>query len=706
VLRAWVWVLGALALGAAVPGAAPQQGSRPSQLPAEVARQALQPAGAPPVDVLNAEKGWAGADVLMALARSDDERVRAAAARALGRLEDPNLVLPILSLPRLPVAARGDAIAQSLNGFDPARDPRLVQTVLEWLHVNGDIPLDQKTINVVSEVMMPLARIRYANADQMRKAESMIRRIAIFARPDPRIKPIYVEGVHALEVLARINARVAALHEDTVADLQKAMNKQSANDSDIVRRHALAALINGRSLTAETETVALEDDDPEVRRLATTVLSGSGAGLDADTRTELIVRRLEDKSAPVRYEALRAYVRHAARTNGCGPILDLRADADLHIALAATDALGDLCKDDEDITGLLVADARVPSVTGSWHRETHAFVALAKRSPEKAAMMMEAFVSHPVWWVRMYAAGAAAVTGDLVRLEKLAYDVNDNVREAAIEPLRRLKRAEAEPAIVAALDRDDIQLLRTAALLLKESPATPSLSRPLIATLLRVTKSGAETSRDARLALLDAIAVHTTPEDSTMLLPLLRDFDPKVAERAARLIGQWTGRTVAAEPVPPPRGWPQEYLDLRQCVSVSLAGSGGTFMLRMQPAVAPIAVDRFLKLATKDKYYNGLTFHRVVPNFVIQGGSPGANEYAGHREYMRDEVGGRNVRGSVGLSTRGRNTGDAQIYINLVDNNRLDHDYTVFATVVDMAAVDKIAEGDTIRSIDPAKCGG
>ena len=702
---AWLWVLGASVVGAGVLGAQ-QPTPAPRQIPSEVSRQAVQPAGAPPIDVLNAEKGWAAADVLMALVRSDDERVRIAAARALGRLEDPNLVLPILSLPRLSIGARGNAIAQSLNKFDPATDPRLVQTALEWLYVNGDVPLDQKTINLVWVVMMPLGRIRYANADQMRKAESMIRRLAIFARPDPRIKPIYEEGVHALEVLARVNTRVAALHEDTIADLEKAVNKQSANDSETVRRHAFAALINGRGLAAETETIALKDDDWQLRRLAMTVLFGSGAGLDADTRSELIVRGLEDKSAPVRYEALRAYVRHTARTNGCGPIVDLRSDADLHIALAAIDALGDLCKDDEDITGLLVADARVPSTIGPWHRETHAFVALAKRSPEKAGIMMEAFATHPVWWVRMYAAGAAAVTGDLVRLEKLAYDDNDNVREAAIEPLRRLKRAGAEPAIVAALERDDIQLLRTAALLLKEPPATPSLSRPLVTALLRVTKRASETSRDARLALLDAIAVHTTPEDSTMLLPLLRDFDPMVAGRAAQTIGQLTGRIPSTEPVPPPRGWPQEYLDLRQCVSVNLAGSGGTFTLRMQPAVAPIAVDRFLKLAMKDKYYNGLTFHRVVPNFVIQGGSPGANEYAGHKEYMRDEVGGRNVRGSVGLSTRGRNTGDAQIYINLVDNNRLDYDYTVFATVVDMAAVDKIVEGDVIRSIDPVKCGG
>ena len=73
---------------------------------------------------------------------------------------------------------------------------------------------------------------------------------------------------------------------------------------------------------------------------------------------------------------------------------------------------------------------------------------------------------------------------------------------------------------------------------------------------------------------------------------------------------------------------------------------------------------------------------------MIQGGSPGANEYSGHKEYMRDEIGARNSRGTVGLSTRGRNTADAQFFINLVDNPRLDHDYTVFASVLpeDMAA--------------------
>ena len=110
---------------------------------------------------------------------------------------------------------------------------------------------------------------------------------------------------------------------------------------------------------------------------------------------------------------------------------------------------------------------------------------------------------------------------------------------------------------------------------------------------------------------------------------------------------------------------------------------------------------RFARLA-RAGYYNGLTFHRVVPNFVIQGGSPGANEYVGDASFMRDEVGTwPHVRGAVGISTRGHDTGDAQIFVDLVDNPRLDHVYTVFGQVLNgIDIVDRILEGDVIERIE------
>jgi cyclophilin family peptidyl-prolyl cis-trans isomerase len=92
----------------------------------------------------------------------------------------------------------------------------------------------------------------------------------------------------------------------------------------------------------------------------------------------------------------------------------------------------------------------------------------------------------------------------------------------------------------------------------------------------------------------------------------------------------------------------------------------------------------------------------VVANFVIQGGSPRANEYAGDALYLRDEIGPlTHERGTLGISTRGRDTGDAQIFVNLVDNLRLDFNYTVWGRVTSgMDVVDSILEGDVIDRID------
>ena len=126
----------------------------------------------------------------------------------------------------------------------------------------------------------------------------------------------------------------------------------------------------------------------------------------------------------------------------------------------------------------------------------------------------------------------------------------------------------------------------------------------------------------------------------------------------------------------------------------------GTMTLCLDPTLAPSTVNNFVFLA-RNQFYDGLKFHRVEANFVIQGGSPGANEYVGDASFMRDEVGTwPHVRGAVGISTRGHDTGDAQIFIDLVDNPRLDHQYTVFAQVLNgIEVVDQILEGDVIESI-------
>jgi cyclophilin family peptidyl-prolyl cis-trans isomerase len=224
-----------------------------------------------------------------------------------------------------------------------------------------------------------------------------------------------------------------------------------------------------------------------------------------------------------------------------------------------------------------------------------------------------------------------------------------------------------------------------------------------VEALERITADGAETSRDTRLALLARLREVGTPRLAERLRPALRDFDPVVAESASALLSTWTGRAVPSAAAPRTLvGIPQgEIAALRGATIRLLMASGDTIDAELLTDEAPLTVARIARLARRG-YYDGLTFHRVVPNFVIQGGSPGANEYAGDGPYLRDELTARShERGTFGISTRGRDTGDAQLFVNLVDNARLDYDYTVWARVVrGMDVLDRIGEGDVIRRLE------
>ena len=146
---------------------------------------------------------------------------------------------------------------------------------------------------------------------------------------------------------------------------------------------------------------------------------------------------------------------------------------------------------------------------------------------------------------------------------------------------------------------------------------------------------------------------------------------------------------------PPPMS-----IDTSATYRATISTAKGTIVMDLDPSIAPLSVNNFVTLA-RDGFYDGLTFHRVEPTFVLQGGSPGANEYMGDGPYMRDEPGVAHTRGTIGISTRGRDTGDAQIFVNLVDSPRLDHAYTVFAVVErGMEVADRVVEGDVMARVE------
>ena len=119
---------------------------------------------------------------------------------------------------------------------------------------------------------------------------------------------------------------------------------------------------------------------------------------------------------------------------------------------------------------------------------------------------------------------------------------------------------------------------------------------------------------------------------------------------------------------------------------------------------APNTVDNFTKLA-KDGFYDGLTFHRVLPNFVIQGGCPDGTGAGGPGYSIKCELDGDNQyhdRGVLSMAHAGRDTGGSQFFVcHSRDNTaHLDRNHTCFGKVVEgLDVIDQINEGDVIETI-------
>ena len=119
---------------------------------------------------------------------------------------------------------------------------------------------------------------------------------------------------------------------------------------------------------------------------------------------------------------------------------------------------------------------------------------------------------------------------------------------------------------------------------------------------------------------------------------------------------------------------------------------------------APNTVDNFVTLAKKG-FYNGLAFHRVIPEFVIQGGCPDGTGAGGPGYNIKCELDGENQyhdRGVLSMAHAGRDTGGSQFFIclNRQNTQHLDRNHTVFGKVVEgLEVIDNIRRGDKIDKI-------
>jgi cyclophilin family peptidyl-prolyl cis-trans isomerase len=453
----------------------------------------------------------------------------------------------------------------------------------------------------------------------------------------------------------------------------------------------------------------------------------------ADQRIQFIAKRALARSTDARFTKREAFAVQPAPPAYTDPAWRLRyraldpkkidcaalrgalADSAWHVRLHAADLVDASCASDaalvKTLRGWLSSSSRMSRARNgaAWQPAAHALVALAKVQPKVARQNLSSFINNTSPWVRVYAARAAGVLSDTAALRFMMHDKNDNVKEAAIVALSKLGGHLNDNLYTDALEAKGYQAVLAAAKALKGGISGSDIRRAAIPAAYRLRKDSSETSRDARMEVMARIAEFAEVADAKSVAALATDFDCEVAKSAAAIATK-LGTPTEPRCTPPARTIPADAVrlalgdDVRLKVTMSPASGGGSFVVRLRGDVAPIMAARVLALV-KSRYYDNLAWHRVEPDFVIQGPSRGDNEYVGNPRFMRDELGGvPHVRGTVGMSTRGHDTGDAQWFVNLKDNLRLGRDYSVFGEVVEgIDVVDGVLEGDRIQRIEVLK---
>jgi cyclophilin family peptidyl-prolyl cis-trans isomerase/HEAT repeat protein len=252
------------------------------------------------------------------------------------------------------------------------------------------------------------------------------------------------------------------------------------------------------------------------------------------------------------------------------------------------------------------------------------------------------------------------------------------------------------------LKENDISIQETAASILGNLPPSEENTRALAAAWPGAANAS---SNDAALAILGALAKQKTAAANEQLKAGLKSGDYLIRKQAAELLkangaGDFSSEIGTVQTRNTDADYKRALSRAGRSVRAVVTTSKGSFTIELLPEVAPLTVDNFVQLAERG-YFRNITFHRVVPNFVIQGGDPRGDGNGGPGYAIRCEINQALYdRAAVGMALSGKDTGGSQWFVTHAPQPHLDGGYTVFGRVVmGMDVVDKIVRGDVIQSI-------
>ena len=474
----------------------------------------------------------------------------------------------------------------------------------------------------------------------------------------------------------------------------------SSTDSALAWRAAYA-LARGRSISgarallgaARSPWAAVRE---QVARGAVKSVAGDSLG---EIARGILVRLIADTSARVRVNAVRALSSYGTPVRSS--IVGALRDPDMGVRLVAAQSLEPVL--DDNAAGWY--SAFDVDTTFAIRR------AIADGASRRGINLAEraGWVTSDQWEPRAASAefaGRGAATTAVARLVRFSSDSDGRVRAAAASALARLAdsastREAVRPRLRSMLTDSDVGV-RTASL---EGLMRGASTSDLAAAIASFGHAAADRDNDARLAFwrfVDSATARRSLPDSVErgLRALQRPTEPLERLAAARVprFSAWRDSAGTARPL----AWYEERARESEGKSPRLLIQTvhGTMELLLYSREAPLTTYNIVSLAQR-KYFDGQSFHRVVPNFVAQGGDPRGDGSGGPGYAIRDEINRRRYgRGTLGMALSGPNTGGSQFFITHSPQPHLDGGYTVFGELLRGGdALDRIVQGDRIVSV-------
>jgi HEAT repeat protein/cyclophilin family peptidyl-prolyl cis-trans isomerase len=624
----------------------------------------------------------ASADLLR-LVTDNEARIRRRAALAIGHVGLSAGVAPLVDLLKDvdPEVRQMAAFAIGLIGDKTGRDPLIAALADPSLTVRGSAA---EALGLIGD---PSA------ADAIAKLVAALVQSGAVAQPPTagdearRDTPagVFRLGVFALTRLKAFDQLAAAAIDPTgkprTAWWPLAFALQRIED-----RRGLPAL---QALARES--------DPYTRAFA---IKGLGALKDRNS-VAIVLPLLSSQDTGVQIEAIRALAKigDAAAAQPMMRLVQTR-EVPSSIRLEAVTALGSIRAPGVAETMIDLLGDGDPLVRAA------ALKAASSLASEDFILILSGLDPDPDWHVR---ASLASLLGTLPRqsalrrLLSMLSDTDQRVLATVLTSLVKLNAPGIGDILLDHLKSDDPVVRASAASGIGEL-RLPAGAQALPAAYQFALR---DQTYVARAAILEAFSKYGISVSRSLLDVALGDKDWAVRVRAAALLRQGEPQSdaeVRIRPAPTRLGgdaYQSPTLTTPQFSTLAFIDTDhGTVQIELAVLDAPLMIDNFVTLV-KRRFYNGLTFHRVVPDFVVQGGDPRGDGEGGPGYTVRDEVSQRPyLRGTVGIALDWQDTGGSQFFITHSPQPHLDAKYTVIGRVTEgMDVVDRIQQNDVIRRV-------